>query len=85
MWQRLLDEIPGDMELIDIGREWLQGREDKAEWSHVWRKLLDKMPGDPELIKIGREWLPGQENKVEYGYVVRYLKIHQDRWRYGNS
>ncbi|MGH8627671.1 MAG: Fic family protein, partial [Gammaproteobacteria bacterium] len=55
------------------GRSWLQGREDRPEWSHVWRALLTLIPDDASLQAQGRSWLQDREDRPEWAFVWQAL------------
>ncbi|PLU89874.1 RNA-binding protein [Pseudomonas plecoglossicida] len=66
-------------DLAFLGRAWLVGREDRAEWSFVWRALLtqgESLPQDMPLgglLRLGREWLAGREDRADWAYAWRAL------------
>jgi hypothetical protein len=62
--------------LLPCGRSWLDGREDRPEWTHVWRKLVDRDYDVEMLLPCGRSWLDGREDRPEWGYVWRVLVDH---------
>jgi hypothetical protein len=59
--------------LAQIGRQWLSGREDRPDWTHVWRRLVDELPNDAELKEQGRQWLGGREDRPDWTHVWRRL------------
>jgi hypothetical protein len=59
--------------LMRIGRAWLAGREDRADWNYLWQGLLEQAPEDGALRAIGREWLTGREDRAEWSYILRRL------------
>ena len=59
--------------LLQAGRAWLAGRDDKPEWNFVWQRLLELAPNDTELRAIGRAWLAGREDKPEWSHVWQRL------------
>ncbi|MCE0757057.1 S1 RNA-binding domain-containing protein, partial [Pseudomonas asiatica] len=85
VWRALLtqgESLPQDMPLgglLRLGREWLAGREDRADWTYAWRALLAKGKSLPEdmplggLLRLGREWLAGREDRAEWAHVFQEL------------
>jgi hypothetical protein len=69
--------------LVRMGFEWLSGREEREEWSHVWRALLEHTEHLPEditvdgLVRMGFEWLSGREEREEWSHVWEKLLEHQ--------
>ncbi|MBA2593654.1 MAG: Fic family protein [Gammaproteobacteria bacterium] len=59
-------------DLFPVALTWLQGREDRPEWSHVWRALLALSP-DETLRAQGRVWLEGREDRPEWSHVWEAL------------
>ncbi|HLG16643.1 MAG TPA: hypothetical protein VJH03_19400, partial [Blastocatellia bacterium] len=71
-WQHLIKKVRADR-FLELGREWLAGREDKPEWSYIWRRLVDLGFETKMLLPIGREWLAGREDKPEWAFVWQRL------------
>ncbi|MFP5977212.1 S1 RNA-binding domain-containing protein [Enterobacter mori] len=72
------------MQLINLGKVWLIGREHRVEWTYVWRALLDQKDELPEtlplseLLKHGGSWLTGREDRVQWAHVWQALIDHKD-------
>jgi hypothetical protein len=85
VWRKLLDcrdDLPEGVEttqLLQLGLDWLGGREDRAEWAFVWRKLLDcrgDLPegvGATQLLQLGLDWLGGREDREEWAFAWQKL------------
>ena len=76
VWRALVASPTCDDQLLQQGREWLPGREDKPEWNYVWQRLVDSPACDAQLLQQGQDWLHGRENKPEYPFVLRELRRH---------
>ncbi len=67
---------------MQLGCEWLAGRENKDQWKYVWEALLARPQVLPEgwseqrLVQLGCEWLAGRENKDQWNYVWQALLVH---------
>jgi hypothetical protein len=78
VWQALADSfLPAlPSRLQRVGRNWLSGREDRAEWSYVWQRLLEISPSSEdaeELRVIGQNWLSDREDRASWAFVWRRL------------
>src|SRR5258706_10839834 len=77
--------------LFQFGSQWLNGREDKADWSFVWQTLLEYPDALPEgtflqfLLHLGVQWLSGREDKGDWSFVWRALLDHSDTLPEGTS
>jgi len=73
LWYELLESGASDLELLDLGRQWLDGREDRTEWTHVWRRLIDADYECDDLLLVGQQWLDGRDDRPDWAYVWRWL------------
>jgi hypothetical protein len=76
--QGLLDHVESHRSvdialLLQVGRDWLEGRDDQPEWNYVWQRLVDEFSDDATLLRQGREWLTGREGRPDYPFVTRKL------------
>lgn len=66
-------------ELATLANDWLTGRENRSEWTHIFRALLvchDQLPGEisrKTLLHSGVQWLEGREDRSDWTYVWRVL------------
>ncbi len=69
-------------ELLERGWEWLQGRQEREEWTYVWRALLaapDLAEGRrAELLERGWEWLEGRQEREQWTFVWQELLAATD-------
>jgi hypothetical protein len=73
LWDQWKKNPTNNAQLIQPGREWLIGREDRPDWNYVWRRLVDAQPDDESLLQQGREWLIGREGRPDWNYVWQRL------------
>ena len=76
VWRALLQRGDDRQALVQLGRGWLAGRENEADWPLLWQTLIDHDPDKRELITLGRAWLSGREDQPEWPYVWRNLLNH---------
>nr|VFK28770.1 MAG: hypothetical protein BECKMB1821I_GA0114274_100718 [Candidatus Kentron sp. MB]VFK74087.1 MAG: hypothetical protein BECKMB1821H_GA0114242_100117 [Candidatus Kentron sp. MB] len=87
VWQDLLvDPRPSAgfqrRECLQLGADWLPGREKRSEWSHVWQTLIGQRPdalpatlNRAQLVKIGYHWIREDErkNQSEWAHIWQAL------------
>jgi hypothetical protein len=85
VWRTLLqhpDQLPDGTSLnslIQLGTQWLTGREDKDQWSFVWENLYNHLSQLPipldHFISIGVNWLKLHYDREDWNYIWRDILL----------
>jgi len=92
VWARVMQDLlrlvePNSstaIQLFDLAKTWLTGREESNEWNYIWQALLaqrDVLPESlplSELLQCGATWLTGREDRDEWNYIWQALLAQRD-------
>jgi hypothetical protein len=73
VWKQLVDQEPGDPELLHAARLWLHKNTDQKAWSFVWEELARSHDKDPELRELAFRWLLENRDQPSWALVWRRL------------
>ena len=73
VWKQLMDQEPGNPELLYDAIRWLRTNPDENTWSFVWEELARNLVDDPEVKALGMRWLLENEGGPGWAFVWRRL------------
>ena len=72
-WKQLVDQAPGDRELLNAARPWLHKNTNQKTWPFVWEEFARINYNDSELRELAIQWLLDNRDQPAWAFVWRRL------------